>query len=257
MMMKIKCVLACLAACAGLLATGAGTDALRPAARPRLAVVPAFPLGRDFDWHGQTIRREAWTTQLAQRLVQRLDATRRFTVFDQTRLAEAELLLACEVKLADAVPQAAEPFADVTYRVKLAATGAVKWTDRVQLEANSFAADTPLDFLRFTTDAAASTIVDGVLANLVPYEITGRTEKGMLLVGEGGAPLRAGEFLTVFALGEEVKDPRTGKVVDRLENAVGTVQIVRVDGTVREAQVVDGDPSRMAKGSRLRRVALR
>lgn len=256
-MMKIKCVLTCLAACVGLLASGAGTDAVRPAERPRLAVIPAFPLGRDFAWYGQTIRREAWTTQLAQRLAARLDATRRFTVFDQSRLAEADLLLACEVKLADAVPQATVPFADITYRVKLAATGAVKWTDRVQLDANSFAAQNLLAFLQFTTDAAASTIVDGLLANLVPYEVTGRTEKGLLLIGEGGTPLRAGEFLTVFALGDEVKDPRTGKVVDRQENAVGTVQIVRVDGTVREAQVVDGEPSKMVKGSRLRRVVLK
>ncbi len=62
--------------------------------------------------------------------------------------------------------------------------------------------------------------------------------------------------MTVFALGEEVKDTRTGEVLDVLEDAVGTVQIVRVMEKLSYAQVVEGDAAKMVVGSRVRRVPL-
>ena len=58
----------------------------------------------------------------------------------------------------------------------------------------------------------------------------------------------------MFALGETVKDTRTGETLDEVEEAVGTVQIVRVSPKLSYAQVVEGEAAKMVVGSRLRRV---
>lgn len=124
----------------------------------------------------------------------------------------------------------------------------------VRIDAGAFAAADLPSFLSATAEAAACAISDGMMSNILPFEIVGKTASGQLIVGEGGKSLKAGEFFTVFALGEEVKDTRTGEVLDAIEDAVGTVQIVRVTEKMSYAQVVEGDAAKMVVGSRLRRV---
>ena len=86
---------------------------------------------------------------------------------------------------------------------------------------------------------------------------SGSRPKGSFPVGKvdflAVRPLTFGEFLD--ALGEEVKDSRTGEGLDRVEDAVGTVQVVRVTDKVSYVQAVEGDAAKMVPGSRLRRVS--
>ena len=259
----------------------------------RMAVVTFRPAQPTFSWYGQPGKTLDWASALADKLNVRLGQTRKFTMLDRKFDAEvqAELarlsdknaapadvvrmgqklgtdyLVVGDVQVNDlqmpavnpftnrAMPRPSALFAEVTYRVLLAPTGQLKWTDTVKLDAASFAAGDLASFLSQTSEAAASSIVDGMMANILPFEIVGRTQSGQLVVGEGGQSLRVGEFLTVFALGEEVKDSRTGEVLDRVEDAVGTVQVVRVTDKVSYVQAVEGDAAKMVPGSRLRRVS--
>ncbi len=259
----------------------------------RMAVMTFRPAQPTFSWYGQPGKTLDWASALADKLNVRLTQTRKFTMLDRKFDAEvqAELarlsdknaapadvvrmgqklgtdyLIVGDVQVNDlqmpavnpftnrAMPRPSALFAEVTYRVLLAPTGQLKWTDTVKLDAASFAAGDLASFLSQTSEAAASSIVDGMMANILPFEIVGRTQSGQLVVGEGGQSLRVGEFLTVFALGEEVKDSRTGEVLDRVEDAVGTVQVVRVTDKVSYVQAVEGDAAKMVPGSRLRRVS--
>ena len=126
----------------------------------------------------------------------------------------------------------------------------------VKIDAAAFAAGDLASFVSATAEAAACAISDGMMSNILPFEVVGHTASGQLVIGEGGKSLKVGEFLTVFALGEEVKDTRTGEVLDVIEDVVGTVQIVRVSAKTSCAQVVEGDAKKMVVGSRLRRVPL-
>ena len=273
---------------------GAYAVGLDPANRRRMAVATFRSARAAYSWHGQAGAAADWARMLADKLNVCLTQTRKFTMLDRAHDAEidAELarlsganaaaadaarlgqklgtdyLVVGEIAFNDvaapavnpytgrALPQAGGPFAEITYRVLLAPTGQLKWADSVKIDAGSFAAADLAAFVSATTEAAACAISDGMMSNILPFEVVGRTASGQLVVGEGGKSLKAGEFLTVFALGEEVKDTRTGEVLDAVEEVVGTVQIVRVLAKTSLAQVVEGDAAKMVVGSRLRRVPL-
>ncbi len=262
--------------------------------RRRMAVTTFRPVRSNYSWRGQTGGTMEWAGALADKLNICLTQTRKFTMLDRKYDAEidAELarlsagnaspadavrlnqklgtdyLVAGEIVFNDVRPPAVNPytgqtmppasqlFAEITYRVILAPTGQLKWTDVVRIDAAAFAAGDLATFVSQTTEAAACSISDGMMSNLLPLEIVGRTGSGLLVVGEGGKSLKVGECLTVFARGEAVRDSRTGEVLDVLEDAVGTVQIVRVTEKLSYAQAVEGDAAKMAAGSRLRRVPL-
>lgn len=263
-----------------------------PSNRRRMAVGAFRPARAGFAWYGQAGAALDWTTALSDKLNVYLTQTRKFTMLDRkydaevndelSRLTAAnaspadaarlsqklgtDYLVVGEVSLNDVQAPPVNPytgravsvgptlFAEVSYRVLLAPTGQLKWTDVVRIDARAFAAADMASFVSATADAAAKAISDGMMKNILPFEIVGRTSSGMLVIGEGGRSLKVGEFFTVFALGEEVRDTRTGEVLDCIEEAVGTVQIARVSPKTSYAQVVEGDASKMVAGSRLRRV---
>ncbi len=262
--------------------------------RRRMAVVPFRPIRSNYVWHGQVGGTAEWIRALEDKLNVCLTQTRKFAMLDRkydTEI-EAELgrlsagnaspddavrlgqklgtdyLVVGEVAFNDvaalavnpytgrAVPTAKQLFAEITYRVLLAPTGQLKWADVVKIDAAAFPAGDLASFVSATAEAAACAISDGMMSNILPFEVVGHTASGQLVIGEGGKSLKVGEFLTVFALGEEVKDTRTGEVLDVIEDVVGTVQIVRVSAKASYAQVVEGDAKKMVVGSRLRRVPL-
>lgn len=258
----------------------------------RMAVGAFRPTRANYAWYGQSGVALDWTMALADKLNVCLTQTRKFTMLDRkydaevnaelSRLADSnaapadaarlaqklatDYLVVGEVSFNDvkappvnpytgrAMPVGPTLFAEVSYRVLLAPTGQLKWTDVVRIDARAFAAADLASFVSATAEAAAGAISDGMMENILPFEVVGRTSSGMLVVGEGGRALKVGEFFTVFSLGEEVRDSRTGEVLDRIEEAVGTVQIARVSPKMSYAQVVEGDADKMARGSRLRRV---
>ena len=177
---------------------------LDPDNRKRMAVVEFRPWGQQFSWYGQTGSTVDWVKTLGDKLNVRFTKTRRFTMLDRKFDAEidAELarldganaslrdaaarkaqklgtdyLVTGEVRFypvaapavnpltGQAMPVSSQLFAEVTYRVLLAPTGQLKFTDTVKIDAASFAAGSVGEFSALTTDAAAALIIDGVMAN--------------------------------------------------------------------------------------------
>lgn len=271
---------------------GAYVVGLDPSNRRRMAVVPfRVATGDSISWFGKAESSAAWAKTLADKMNERLTQTRKFTMVDRkfdsevnaelARLtganaskADAErlnqklgtdYLIVGEVKFSpvaapgvnpltgQALPMTSQRFAEVSYRVLLAPTGQLKWTDTVVVDALDYPAGDLQTFVSMTAEAVAAEAVDGIMGNILPLEIVGKTPSGLLLIGEGGKSLDVGERFTVFALGEVVADTRTGEELDEIEDAVGTVEIVRVTSKMSYAKVVEGEAKLMVVGSRLRR----
>ena len=271
---------------------GAYVVGLDPSNRRRMAVVPfRVATGDSISWFGKAESSAAWAKTLADKMNERLTQTRKFTMVDRkfdsevnaelARLtganaskADAErlnqklgtdYLIVGEVKFSpvaapgvnpltgQALPMTSQRFAEVSYRVLLAPTGQLKWTDSVVVDALDYPAGDIQTFVSMTAEAVAAEAVDGIMGNILPLEIVGKTPSGLLLIGEGGKSLDVGERFTVFALGEVATDTRTGEELDEIEDAVGTVEIVRVTSKMSYAKVVEGEAKLMVVGSRLRR----
>ena len=265
---------------------------LDPANRRRMAVVPFRPAtGDSFSWYGQAESSAAWAATLADKLNERLTQTRKFTMvdrkFDAEVNAELDRLVGPNASKADAVrlnqklgtdylvvgdvrffpvmapgvnpltgqalPMYSQRFAEISYRVLLAPTGQLKWSDTVALDALNFPASDIRSFMSATADGAAAAIAAAMMSNILPFEITGKTPSGNIVIGEGGKALSEGERFTVFALGEMMTDSRTGEELDQIEEPVGTVEVINVTEKMSYARVIEGDPKLMVKGCRLRR----
>lgn len=258
----------------------------------RRMVVGTFNVrNRNFRWNGQVVDSIDWVMELGNRLNADLTQTRKFTMLDRAydpavnaelaRLSEpgiapseavrlnqklgTDYLVVGEVSFGDVlppetnpftgrpVPQTSSLFADIHYRVLLAPTGQLKWSDSVRIDAADFQAGDPRSFVAMTTEAAAAEICSGVMNNILPFEVVA-VNAGMLVIGEGGKQLSAGQRFSVNVLGDEVCDTRTGEVIDVVEIPVATAEIVSVQPKLSYAKVIEGDASLVKVGARLRPV---
>jgi len=262
-----------------------------PNALRRMAVTTFNVRSRSFSWYGQQVDSVEWVAALANELNICLTQTRKFTMLDRNfdsavnaelaRLSSAnaapqdairlnqklgtDYLVVGEATFNDVVappvnpytgrpmPMASALFVEVNYRVLLAPTGQLKWTDTVRLDASQFSASDARSFVSMTAEAAARAICDGMMDDILPFEVTA-IKSGMLVIGEGGKQLSVGERFTVCALGDEVADTRTGEVIDVMEIPVATAEIVSVQSKLSYARVIEGDMSQVTVGARLRRI---
>lgn len=262
-----------------------------PENRRRMAVVPFRPMSGDsVSWFGQSESSAAWASMIADRINERLTQTRKFTMvdrkFDAEINAELSRLSAPNASKADAVrlnqklgtdylvvgeirsfpvaapavnpltgqemPVASQRLAEVSYRVLLAPTGQLKWSDTVTIDAADYQFSDIGSFLSVTADGVAAKIAGEMMSNILPYEITAVTASGRIVIGEGGKSIAEGERFTVFALGEMTVDSRTGEELDQIEEPVGTVEVERVTEKLSYAKVIEGDAKQMVVGCRLR-----
>ena len=259
----------------------------------RMAVSPFNVQGNTFNWYGQPIGTVEWSAALAEQLNVRLTQTRKFSMLDRAfdpeinaelaRLSAAnaapedaarlnrklgtDYLVVGMVKFNDVLPPAVNPltgqplprasslFAEVTYRVLIAPTGQLKWTNTIRLDAAIFAAADARSFVSMSAETAAGAICDDMMANILPFEVV-QVLPGQVVIGEGGKQLAAGDRFTVCALGEPVRDTRTGEVIDEVEIPVATVEVTAVMPKLSYARIIEGDAAKVTVGSRLRRVKM-
>jgi hypothetical protein len=262
-----------------------------PNALRRMVVATFNVRSANFQWYGQAVDSVSWSAAFANQLNIRLTQTRKFTMLDRAfdkevsaelaRLGSAnaapgdairasqqlgtDYLVVGEVSFSDVVapgvnpitgqplPQASALFAEVNYRVLLAPTGQLKWADTVRIDASAFPVSDANAFVSLTAEAAAAAVCDGLMANILPFEVAS-IQSGLLVIGEGGKQLAVGQRFSVCALGDEVTDTRTGEVIDVVEIPVATAEIVSVQTKLSYAKVIEGDASKVTIGSRLRRI---
>ena len=146
-------------------------------------------------------------------------------------------------------------FATISYRVLLPATGQLKWSDTIRVDALHFFESLTNRAVTESAEYAASRLTESIISCILPYEIVKINPDNTVVIGEGGKTFIPGDFLSVYNLGEEVRDTRTGEVIDNTEIRVGMVQVVHCTEKLTYAAIVQGDPKMMKVGARLRRDA--
>jgi hypothetical protein len=85
----------------------------------------------------------------------------------------------------------------------------------------------------------AQATADRVADVIFPAKVIARTDKQVTINRGDGTAIAPGEVWLAFALGEELKDPDTGEVLDRERVPVGKVRIVRVNPRTTIAEILE------------------
>lgn len=134
--------------------------------------------------------------------------------------------------------------AQLDYKIILAATRQVKWSDSINL--NFSDADIRAMLKQYgssQTGIAAELAVQlaqKALANIYPMRVVAVKGKTVVL-NQGGKTLKQGDLLNVYFLGEEMFDPYTNESLGQLEEKIAVVKVVRVNAKTTYAKVVEGD----------------
>ena len=264
-----------------------GTD---PNARRRMVVGVFTCNAKSITTFGETFQCKEWAQRFRNELMTNLTQSRKFTMLDRdfdaainnelarlsspnasaadlTRLGQqlgTDYLVVGSItfynirgevnKVTGYVNPLSNIMAEVNYRVLLVATGQLKWIDTVKIDIRDIGNARGGDFVVKTTNHAASQVAESMMSNILPPEIVAILEDNTLVIGEGGKAIAVGDEFKVFVLGEDVKDTRTGEVIDALEKYVGKVKVTNVLPKMSHAILLEGDINRIEVGARLRRI---
>lgn len=139
----------------------------------------------------------------------------------------------------------------ITLRLLNAATGAVVMSDSFQHELASADPSTLPRVINARSmatqmmDALSGQIGRAIVTDIFPVTVVAMNGDQVVL-SQGGESLTVGQRWQAVYLGEELKDPQTGRSLGRLETPIGTVRIDRVSsqtsyGTLEEGAGAMGD----------------
>ncbi|MBP0049415.1 hypothetical protein H9C73_11765 [Marinobacterium sp. AK62] len=134
--------------------------------------------------------------------------------------------------------------AQLDYKIILAATRQVKWSDSINLKLGD--GDIRQMLKKYgssqsgITSALAEQLAQKALANIYPMRVVAVKGKTVVL-NQGGKTLKKGDRLDVYFLGEEMFDPYTRESLGRLEEKIAVVKVVRVGAKTTYAKVIEGD----------------
>lgn len=146
--------------------------------------------------------------------------------------------------------------AQLDYKIILATTRQVKWSDSIRVK---FSDKQIRNMLRKygssqegITQHLARELSQKALTNIYPMRVVAVKGKTIVL-NQGGKTLSKGELLDVFMVGEEMFDPYTKESLGNLEEQVAKIKIIRVNAKTTYAKVVEGDVELIEKNSIVRR----
>lgn len=146
--------------------------------------------------------------------------------------------------------------AQLDYKIILAPTRQVKWSDSVALKFGDSDIRSMLSKYGSSqagiTSLLAEELVQAALANIYPMRVVA-VNGATVVLNQGGKTMKVGDKLSVFFLGEEMFDPYTHESLGQLEEKVADIQVVRVNAKTTYAKVVGGDAALVGNGAIVRR----
>ncbi|MCH2338937.1 hypothetical protein ACGFZ7_00475 [Pseudomonas sp. NPDC047963] len=146
--------------------------------------------------------------------------------------------------------------AQLDYKIILAATRQVKWSDSITLNFNDSGVRGLLSKYGSSqagmTAELAEQLVSSALSNIYPMRVVAKNGKTVVL-NQGGKTLKVGDKLSVYFLGEEMFDPYTNESLGQLEEKVADVQVVRVNAKTTYAKIIGGEGDLIETGAIVRR----
>lgn len=146
--------------------------------------------------------------------------------------------------------------AQLDYKIILAPTRQVKWSDSVSLRFGDGDIRSMLGKYGSSqsgiTSLLAEELVQAALANIYPMRVVA-VNGSTVVLNQGGKTLNVGDKLSVYFLGEEMFDPYTHESLGQLEEKVADIQVVRINAKTTYAKVIGGDADLVSNGAIVRR----
>ena len=137
----------------------------------------------------------------------------------------------------------------VEMRIIGAATRQIMWADtevvqvsKAMLEGVGRSSDAVLQRL---SETVAQQLAFRAVEAIYPMRIVSVSANGNFVINQGGDRLSVGDRLTVYELGEALVDPYSQQSLGRVEEAIGTGEVVRVTSKLGYATLVDGSADRL------------
>lgn len=134
--------------------------------------------------------------------------------------------------------------AQLDYKIILAATRQIKWSDTLTFKFSNKQIKQMLRSFGSSqagiTNQLAQSLAQEALANIYPLRVVGVKGK-TVVINQGGKTLKKGDLLDVFLLGDEMFDPYTNESLGQLEEKIAQVKVIRSTAKLTYAKVVDGD----------------
>jgi curli biogenesis system outer membrane secretion channel CsgG len=126
--------------------------------------------------------------------------------------------------------------AAVALRVIDVTTGQIKFSETINtvLTIKRGISSASMSLAEQVADVSAAKIVEAIYPLLAIA-----LEDGELVLNQGGEMIKAGDRYELFALGEMLKDPRTGENLGRKETKIGVAEITRSKPKTADAKVIE------------------
>lgn len=243
--------------------------------RRRLALLPLRPAREYYDCDDERISGAAVSSQLLHALAQKLVSSRKFMVLDreyideiaaeqrtisessdERDLSKLGAILGADYIIVGTIENFGVKTenrdvggmavtrkigdAALALRVLDAATGQIKFSDTVNatVQIKRGVSSAGMDLGAQVAEASASRIMEAIY----PLRVIA-FEDGEPVLNQGGDLVKIGARYEVVALGEELRDPRTGEPLGRREKKVGVIEIIRSKPKTSDARIVESDGS--------------
>ncbi|WP_417226077.1 hypothetical protein [Amphritea sp.] len=146
--------------------------------------------------------------------------------------------------------------AQLDYKIILASTRQVKWSDSINLKFSD--RDIRAMLKKYGSSQAgiiaelAEQLAQQALANIYPMRVVAVKGK-TVVINQGGKTLKKGDVLNVFLLGDEMFDPYTKESLGQLEEQIATVKVLRTTAKISYATTLSGEPELIEPNFILRR----
>ena len=135
------------------------------------------------------------------------------------------------IKLTDEVIVTSKLSGTLRLRVMEFSSGKIEWVGSQSFaETLKGRADITTDVLSKNMSKAARRLVAGMVETIFPMRVV-RRDGNLLVLNRGEGSIAQGEQLSVFVLGEELRDPQSGESLGRMENHVATGTVIEVKPT--------------------------
>ncbi|MSN96149.1 hypothetical protein F1B92_02885 [Campylobacter sp. FMV-PI01] len=245
------------------------TPGLDPNNRRKIAVFPVFSDKNYFVVLNQKISKYDLTNPLTQDILSAITNTRKFTVLDRVsdsnvydieesiisskqaardeifklgNVLGADYILTVNIsdfsvsKNSSSITQTQNKInARIEYRVLTMATRQVKFA-KVKNFSFNVSTNSLNNEISKITQKMAYDISAEIIDTIYPIKIAD-VINGEVIISQN---LKVGEIYEVFSQGKQIVDPYTKEIVSRIENRVGSIEIIRLNSKISYAKILDG-----------------
>lgn len=129
------------------------------------------------------------------------------------------------------------------YRIILCATTQVRWSDTISVSSAAAVGATEEECIENLLDEGARRLHLAIVENIYPIKVAAfdnsDPKKVTLVLNRGGRSLKVGDRFTLYKLGDEIRDPDTGEVLDRRETSLCEIVVTEVRNKTSYATMVN------------------